>query len=124
MSDKTDHSLNMDKLNSDIAIIGAGPAGLLAGYETNPLKNGLITTTFTKTSNIGFPVQCSGLISYSGLKSLGLNLYDIGSRIGYNIIQRAKFVSPSNYSFEIDRGLNSMIVIDRPLLEKYLASRT
>jgi digeranylgeranylglycerophospholipid reductase len=110
--------------NSDIAIIGAGPAGLLAGHEINPRKNNVSASIFTKTSEIGFPAHCSGLISYSGLKSLGLNMDYIRSRVGYNNIQRAKFVSPSNHSFEINRGSNSMIVIDRPLLDQYLAVRT
>ncbi|MCK4848666.1 MAG: NAD(P)/FAD-dependent oxidoreductase [Candidatus Heimdallarchaeota archaeon] len=124
MSSKIDHILNVNELTSDIAIIGAGPAGLLAGYETNPSKNGLITSVFTKSSKIGFPAHCSGLVSYSGLESLGLNMHDIKSRIGYNNIRRAKFVSPSNHSFEIDRGSKSMIVIDRPSLDQYLAVRT
>jgi flavin-dependent dehydrogenase len=124
MSNKTDHTLNVNELNSDIAIIGAGPAGLLAGYETNPLKNGLTSTIFTKNLKVGYPVHCSGLISYSGFKSLGLNLKDIKSRIGYNNIRRAKFVSPNNLSFVIDRGSKSMIALDRPSLDKYLAERT
>ena len=91
--------MNVNEQNSDIAIIGAGPSGLLAGYETNPLKNDLVTTIFTKNTKVGIPAHCSGLISYSGLKSLDLNLKDIKSRIGYNNIRRAKFVSPSNFSF-------------------------
>ncbi|MHA1513077.1 MAG: hypothetical protein ACTSRJ_03320, partial [Candidatus Hodarchaeales archaeon] len=116
--------LNVNELTSDIAIIGAGPAGLLAGYETNPSKNDLVTTIFTKNSKIGFPAHCSGLISRSGLESLDLNINDIKSCIGYNTIRRAKFVSPSNHSFEIDRGSKAMIVIDRPSLDQYLAKRT
>jgi len=114
----------MNGLTSDIAIIGAGPAGLLAGFESNPSKNGLTTTIFTKNSKIGFPAHCSGLISYLGLESLGLNIDDIKSRIEYNNIKRAKFVSPGNHSFEIDRGVKSMIAIDRPSLDQYLARRT
>jgi digeranylgeranylglycerophospholipid reductase len=109
---------------SDIAIIGAGPSGLLAGYETHPLKNDLTTNIFTKNSKVGIPAHCSGLISFSGMKSLGLNMRDIKARIGYNNIRRAKFVSPDNLFFEIDRGSKSMIAIDRPALDEYLANRT
>jgi geranylgeranyl reductase family protein len=124
MSNKTDQDLNVNELDSDIAIIGAGPAGLLAGYETNPLKNGLTSAIFTKNMKVGYPAHCSGLIASTGLESLGLNLKDIKSRIGYNNIRRAKFVSPNNLSFVIDRGSKSMIVLDRPSLDQYLAERT
>ncbi len=116
--------MNTSSKTSDIAIIGTGPAGLLAGYETQPSKNDLVTSIFAKNSKIGLPSHCSGLVSYNGLKSLGLSMNDIKSRIGYNIIRKARFVSPEGYSFEIDRGSSSMIVIDRPSLDQYLATRT
>ena len=110
-------------IDSDVAIIGAGPAGLLAGYETNSSQSGLKTELFTRNQIIGFPPHCSGLISYEGLKNLNLNMQDIKRKIGYHIIKRARFVGPTGNSFEIDRGSHAIIVIDRSALDQYIASR-
>ncbi len=112
------------KQSSDLAIVGAGPAGLLAGFETNPFENDLDVNIFTKNNIIGHPPHCSGLISYKGLQKLNVNMQDLKRRVGYNSIQRAKFVSPNNYFFEIDRGSNAMIAINRTELDQYLASQT
>ncbi len=108
---------------SDISIIGAGPAGLLAGYEINPFSRGINVAIQTKNSTIGHPAHCSGLISYRGLQKLGLSLKDLEKEIGYNKIHRAKFIGPSNNSFEINRGSNSMVVLDRTSFDQYLARR-
>jgi flavin-dependent dehydrogenase len=48
---------------------------------------------------------------------------EIKRKIGFNFIERAKFVSPLNHSFEIDRGSQAMIVIDRAKLDQFLATQ-
>ena len=108
---------------SDISIIGAGPAGLLAGHESRVSSKRINVKIFTKNHIIGQPAHCSGLISYKGLQNLGLNLKDLKKRIGYNEITRAKFIGPSNNFFEINRGSNSMVALNRPSFDQYLASR-
>ena len=115
--------MRSSEIDSDIAVIGAGPAGLLAGHETNPDRYGIETNVFTKNEIVGLPPHCSGLISYEGLQKLNLNMQDIKHKIGYNLIERARFVGPANSFFEIDRGPQSMVVIDRPALDQYLAER-
>ena len=109
---------------SDIAIIGAGPAGLLAGYETNPSLNNSQVDIFTKSSKIGHPEHCSGFISYGGLQRLNVSMSELKKKIGYNSIRYAKFFAPNSQSFRIDRGTKAMIVIDRPELDRYLATKT
>lgn len=113
----------LNEKNSDIVIIGAGPAGLMAGYETHSFEKGINVTLLTKNHIIGHPAHCSGLISYNGLQTLGINMNDLQTRISVNEINRAKFISPSNDIFEINRGPNSMLSLDRPSLDRYLASK-
>ncbi|MEM3032311.1 MAG: FAD-dependent oxidoreductase, partial [Nitrososphaerota archaeon] len=55
---------------SDVAVVGAGPAGLLAAREL--ARRGVSVLVFEEDRTIGRPERCAGLYSISGLKSLGL----------------------------------------------------
>lgn len=55
----------------DILISGAGPAGCLAAKKA--CEHGASASIFEEHAQIGVPTQCSGLVSKTGLDSLGIN---------------------------------------------------
>ncbi|MFX0049952.1 MAG: geranylgeranyl reductase family protein [Candidatus Hodarchaeota archaeon] len=109
-------------INSDLAIIGAGPTGSLAAWES--LRSNIEVSIFEEHNQVGQPPHCSGLISLDGFQNLGMNLEDVKRILGYNVIRRAKFVGPDYSSVEIDRGVGAMGVFDRPALDRYIAEHT
>lgn len=109
---------------SDIAIVGAGPAGSCAAWEALQGEPETSVSIFEEHHQIGKPVHCSGLISLEGLQKLKINMGEIDRKICQNKIRRARFVGPNFKSFEIDRGSYSMGVIDRISLDCLLAERT
>ena len=111
--------MSSTNFDSDLAIVGAGPAGSCAAWESVKYKPGVSVSIFEEHSNIGRPLQCSGLVATDGLRNLGLNL----TKLNYNKIKRAKFIAPNFSSFDINRGKDSMVVIDRVALDNYLAER-
>ena len=104
---------------SDISIIGAGPTGSLAAWDS--LRNNIEVSIFEEHHEIGKPPHCSGLISLEGFRDLGVNLHRISRNLGYNTIKRAKFVGPNYNSIEINRGAETLGVFDRIALDRYFA---
>ena len=109
--------------DSDVVIIGAGPAGSLAAWEAVQNSSKVSVSIFEEHLQVGHPPHCSGLISLEGFQNLGLNLKIIKRDLGYNTIRRAKFFSPNFKSFEIDRSVEAMGVFDRVALDRYFARR-
>ena len=110
-------------LNVDLAIMGAGPAGSLAAWEAMKNNSNAQISVFEEHFQVGHPPHCSGLFSLGGFQKLGLNLHEVGQKLGYNKIRRVKFIGPNFNFFEIDRGKDSMGVFDRVALDCYLARR-
>ncbi len=110
-------------IDSDITIIGAGPAGSCAAWEAKQGEIEKPVSIIEEHPQIGEPVHCSGLIALNGLQKLKLPIRDIEKKICYNKIRRAKFIAPNFKSIEIDRGSNSMGVVDRVSLDSILAER-
>jgi geranylgeranyl reductase family protein len=108
-------------LDSDIVIIGAGPSGSLAAWESIQSSSEASVSVLEEHSQVGLPPHCSGLISLEGFRNLGMNLQDIKRNLGYNAIRRAIFVGPYYNSVEINRGIEAMGVFDRPALDRYIA---
>lgn len=112
-----------ENLECDIVIIGAGPAGTLAGLEAINEDSDISVIIFEEHSQVGNPPHCSGLFSLEGFRSLGLDMTEIKKRLNFNLVSRAKFIGPDNNFVEIVRGPDSMIVLDRVALDKYLAEQ-
>jgi geranylgeranyl reductase family protein len=113
-------SLNYD---SDLAIVGAGPAGSCAAWESLKHNSDLSVSIFEEHRNIGSPLHCSGLVALDGIQELGVNVTEVGEKITYNKIKRARFIAPNLGSFEITRAKDSMVVLDRLALDNFLADR-
>ena len=54
----------------DLAIIGAGPNGLLAAREA--ALAGVTPYVFEQRKEVGFPEHCAGLLSWKGLELINM----------------------------------------------------
>ncbi len=68
---------------------------------------------------MGLPEHCAGLISISGLRRLNI---EIPKECILNTVKGATFYSPSGTFFSVSRKKPQAYVINRPLLDKHLAS--
>jgi len=99
----------------DVAIVGAGPAGLICATELEKL--GENTTVIEKDSKIGEPVECAGLFNIDGLNRLGIKK---GNYI-LNELQGARFISTSGAIAEIKGKGSKAYVVDRGGFDRFLA---
>ncbi|MEM1942780.1 MAG: FAD-dependent oxidoreductase [Candidatus Caldarchaeum sp.] len=102
----------------DVAVVGGGPAGLLAAREV--AGKGLRVAVFEEDVVIGRPEKCAGLYSVEGMRRLGLPL---DAPYVQNRVRGAVFVSPSGMSFEVDAGRDVALVCNRERLEQYIAEQ-
>jgi digeranylgeranylglycerophospholipid reductase len=90
------------KLNYDVVVVGGGPAGSMAAWES--AKGGMSVCIFEKDREIGSPVRCGEAAGESGLKQL----VDINDTWIAERITGAKLGSPSgkliNIEFETETG--------------------
>ncbi|MHA2433553.1 MAG: NAD(P)/FAD-dependent oxidoreductase, partial [Candidatus Thorarchaeota archaeon] len=98
----------MKSLDLDVAVVGAGPAGLLAAAEV--ARHSHDCAVFEEHSNIGEPDHCAGLLSTSGLKTLRLKP---PQDVIQNHVRGARIYSPSGQSILIERGKREAFVVDR-----------
>jgi len=101
---------------TDVLVVGAGPAGLIAGREA--ARRGVNVIILEKDEEVGNPCHCAGLLSVRGLKEIGI---EPSREFVQNEVSGAIFHSPSGITFEV-RGRKKMAyVVDRASLDKVLA---
>jgi geranylgeranyl reductase family protein len=105
-------------MDYDVVVIGGGPAGLLAAAEV--AKYDFNVMVMEEHAQIGVPDHCAGLLSTSGLQSLGLNP---PSDVVQNHVIGARLHAPSGGAVEIERGKREALVVDRRLFDQWLADR-
>ncbi len=99
----------------DIAIVGAGPAGLfLANYIED-----LNFIVLEEHEEIGRPLHCAGLLSLKGLERLGF----IPQKSIQNKVKGAVFGSPSGLKLIVKSRRDEAIVVDREYFDKELAEK-
>ncbi|MEE8167566.1 MAG: NAD(P)/FAD-dependent oxidoreductase [Candidatus Hydrothermarchaeales archaeon] len=103
----------------DVVIVGGGPCGLIAGKEL--ARRGYEVCIVEEHQEIGYPVQCSGLYSISGLKALGLEL---DSSIIANTIKGGRFYSPSGEEILAYSDNERARVVEKKLFDKFLGRET
>ena len=105
-------------MNTDIIVIGAGPAGLIAAREA--AKRGAKVTVLEEHKEIGVPCHCAGLLSVKGLKDIAMPL---DANFIQNKLTGARFFSPSGLSFTVERKENVACAVDRTKFDKFLAQQ-
>lgn len=101
---------------TDIAVIGAGPAGLFSALTATKL--GAEVVICEEHKEVGLPNHCAGHISISGLERLGLS---VPARAVENEIKGAVFYSPSGHEFRVRLPHPVTYVIDRAVFDRHLA---
>ncbi|MEM2141738.1 MAG: NAD(P)/FAD-dependent oxidoreductase [Candidatus Thorarchaeota archaeon] len=102
----------------DVIVIGAGPAGLITAHEASKRLDGVLV--LEEHEEIGRPDHCAGILSVTGLDSLGLRPPD---DVVQNMVNKARIYSPSGYQVEVGRGKSEALVVDRALFDRWLADR-
>ncbi|MCD6465113.1 NAD(P)/FAD-dependent oxidoreductase [Candidatus Bathyarchaeota archaeon] len=103
---------------TDIAVVGAGPSGLIAAREAAMRRAKVIV--FEEHPQIGLPCHCAGLLSIKGLKKINAPLY---KDYVQNRVKGARFFSPSGISFTIERKEPVACVVNRRLFDCFLAKQ-
>jgi digeranylgeranylglycerophospholipid reductase len=102
----------------DAAVIGAGPAGLLAAESIS--KNGFNVEVFEEHRRIGYPVHCAGIISVEGFNRL--NIKPVPS-LYQNKIFGGKVFSKNGSCLTIRDRRPRAYIVDRGRFDSFLAER-
>lgn len=103
------------KYDFDVAIIGGGPVGSTLGYKL-ALK-GLSVAIFDKKKNIGYPLQCAGILS----KSI-YDYNDLPEDLILNEVRGAYLHSP-NHTLKVEKDQTEAYIIDRVGYDQFLIKR-
>jgi len=95
----------------DISIIGAGPIGCYTAYLLS--KAGYNVSIFEEHTEIGFPVQCAGILTEEIAK-----LVHLDDSFLINKVKKAMIIAPSHQNIEIN---SNDVIVDRTKFDQYLA---
>jgi len=101
----------------DVAVVGAGPVGLICATELKKLGEDVVV--IEKSKKVGEPVQCAGLFNKSGLERLEI---EKGDYI-LNEVKGAKFISASGQVADLGGQKNKAVVVDRGKFDRFLADK-
>ncbi|MBN2335842.1 NAD(P)/FAD-dependent oxidoreductase, partial [Candidatus Bathyarchaeota archaeon] len=103
-------------MNPDAAVVGAGPAGILAA--TTVSSRGFDATVYEEHSAVGEPNHCAGLLSVEGLEKLGVEPSD---DFVQNRVYGGRVYAPDGEFLEIRDRRPRAYVVDRGRFDRYLA---
>ncbi|MBD3158291.1 MAG: geranylgeranyl reductase family protein [Candidatus Lokiarchaeota archaeon] len=105
-------------LKADVVVVGAGPAGLITAREV--ARSGYDVLVLEEHPRIGVPDHCAGLLSTTGLNSLGLAPPHY---VIQNNVNGARMYAPNGSKLTISRGRREALVVDRRAFDSWLAER-
>jgi geranylgeranyl reductase family protein len=108
----------MNRSRYDVIVVGGGPSGLISAHRV--AADGHRVLVLEEHEDIGVPDHCAGLLSVSGLNSLGLQPPD---DVIQNHVAGARIFSPSGHHIYVERGQREALVIDRRKFDLWLANR-
>jgi len=108
----------MKSEETDILVIGAGPAGLVAARKAAEKEADVIV--LEEHEEIGQPCHCAGLLSIKGLERIGV---PADGPYVQNKVKGARFFSPSGLSFTVEKDEPVAHIIDRGLFDRFLAQK-
>ena len=103
-------------MRTEVAVVGAGPAGLIAAREL-ALK-GVEVTVFEEHPVIGEPSHCAGVLSVEGLQRLGV---DPSPDFVQHEVRGGTVYSPGGASIRIAGSRTRAYVVDRAAFDRHLA---
>ena len=99
----------------DVLIVGAGPVGSTIAYQLG--KNGLDVVIVEKKKQIGYPLQCAGILS----KHI-FSFNDLPDEIILNKVKGA-FLHTQNHILNVEKESEVAYVIDRIAYDEFLLNR-
>lgn len=110
----------MERRESDIAIVGAGPAGSTAAYSA--AKAGVSVLMIDRRRELGVPVQCGEALAEDVLNELKIKPDE---RWAVNKTNAVKIVSPGGIEVRISERAGGKVgyVLNRKIFDKFLALR-
>jgi len=100
----------------EVAVVGAGPAGLFAALEA--VKKGVEVTVFEEHPLIGEPNHCAGILSMEGLSRLGV---EPSEDFIQHEIKGGRIYSPIGTAIEMPGKRVHAYVVARTAFDRYLA---
>lgn len=97
----------------DVAIVGAGPAGLMAARVL--ATRGLDVTVLEEHASVGQPVHCTGILAREAFDEFELSTDTI-----LNDLTEARFVAPDGSDFVYTNGPSEAVVVDRAAFDMRL----
>jgi geranylgeranyl reductase family protein len=102
-------------MRADVAVVGGGPAGCFVGGIL--AERGFDVVIIEEHAEVGNPVCCTGIVSVSGLRELGIK----PGNWALGKLRRAVVYPPSNEPIEMTRGRVEALVVDRAEFDRSLA---
>lgn len=103
-------------MSTEAAIVGAGPAGLLAAREL--ARRGFEVEVFEEHPVVGEPSHCAGVLSVEGLKRLGV---DPRQDFVQQEVRGGTVYSPGGTAIRISGSRTRAYVVDRAAFDRHLA---
>lgn len=100
----------------DVIVIGAGPAGCFTAMQIAP--SGFKVLVIEEHQEIGWPVQCAGLIS-----SRAMELAGVDKSVVINNLTGLRVFSPLSASLQVESGSDLALAINRTTFDQELASK-
>ena len=99
----------------DVVIVGAGPVGSTIAYYL--CKDGLNVALIDKKTQIGYPLQCAGILSQ--------HILDVNCLPGEVILNEVKgaFLHTKNHILNVKKDNTAAYVIDRIAYDEFLLKR-
>ncbi|MFX1472835.1 MAG: NAD(P)/FAD-dependent oxidoreductase [Promethearchaeota archaeon] len=108
----------MNNTDYDTIVVGGGPSGLISAHKV--ASGGHRVLVVEEHETVGEPDHCAGLLSVSGLDSLGLRPPE---DVIQNHVIGARIFSPSGHYIYVERGQREALVVDRREFDRWLANQ-
>jgi geranylgeranyl reductase family protein len=103
-------------LRTEVAVVGGGPAGLIAAREL--AAQGIQVKVFEEHPEIGTPNHCAGILSVEGLKRIGVEP-DI--KFLRHEIKGGTAFAPDGTGIRITGSRTRAYIVDRAIFDRHLA---
>ena len=101
----------------DVAVVGAGPAGLTAAREL--AASGHDVVVLEEHARIGVPVHCTGVLGAEAFQE-----FDLPAHAVVGTAETATFVSADGSRVSVDADKARAVIVDRALFDQALADQS